>query len=78
MGEVRIARVTRAELPGLLALLSEVDLPPDGVEEHLDGFMAALTMEGRIIGCIGLERYERLGLLRSQARGISLQRLFVS
>ncbi len=65
MGEVRIAQITRAELPELLALLSEVDLPPDGVEEHLDGFMAALTAEGRIIGCIGLERYGRLGLLRS-------------
>lgn len=67
MDDVHISRAGRADLPELLALLAAVDLPPEGVEECLDGFMVAREAEGRLIGAIGLERHGSVGLLRSAA-----------
>jgi N-acetylglutamate synthase-like GNAT family acetyltransferase len=67
MDDVRISRTTRADLPELLALLASVDLPQEGVEEYLDGFMVARDTEGRLVGGIGLERHGSVGLLRSAA-----------
>ena len=63
---VTISKASRADLPEILDLLIAVQLPQEGVAEHLDGFLAA--REGhRLIACAGLERYPRLGLLRSVA-----------
>ena len=67
MDDVRISRAARTDLPELLALLAAVDLPHEGVEEYLDGFMVARDAEGRLIGGIGLERHGGVGLLRSAA-----------
>lgn len=67
MDDVHISRAGRADLPELLALLAAVDLPPEGVEEYLDGFMVARDAEGRLVGAIGLERHGSVGLLRSAA-----------
>lgn len=67
MDEVRISRATRPDLPELLALLAAVNLPHEGVEEHLDGFMVARDAGGRLVGAIGLERHGSVGLLRSAA-----------
>jgi N-acetylglutamate synthase-like GNAT family acetyltransferase len=67
MDDVRISRATRADLPELLALLSVLDLPHEGVGEYLDGFMVARDAEGRVAGCVGLERHGSVGLLRSAA-----------
>lgn len=67
MDDVRISRAERADLPELLALLSAVDLPHEGVEEYLDGFMVARDAEVQMVGCVGLERHGSTGLLRSAA-----------
>ena len=67
MDDVLISRATRADLPELLALLAAVDLPHEGVEEHLDGFVVARDAGGQLVGGIGLERHGSVGLLRSAA-----------
>lgn len=51
----------------VLSILSQSELPHDGVEEYLGGFLVARSGGGKIIGCIGLERHGKLGLLRSAA-----------
>jgi amino-acid N-acetyltransferase len=45
-------------------MLAAARLPLDGVREHFDGFLVAVTAGG-VVGAIGLERYGRYGLLRS-------------
>ena len=64
---VTIERATPECLREVLEILSQVDLPHDGVEEHLSGFLVARGECGRIVGCAGLERHGELGLLRSAA-----------
>ena len=61
-------------LEEICSLLEAVDLPRDGVAEHLDGFLIAKDGMGRLIGCIGMERYAGLGLLRSVAVRPEFQR----
>lgn len=51
----------------LLALLAAAGLPHEGVREGLSGFLVARDVSGRLVGCIGLERYGELALLRSAA-----------
>ena len=65
--EVTITKATRADLPDLLALLTRVGLPHEGVSEHLHNFLVARDQAGRLIGSAGLERYGSLALLRSVA-----------
>jgi amino-acid N-acetyltransferase len=48
------------------ALLTSANLPLDGAEAHLDGFLLAFC-GGRLAGVAGLERYGSSGLLRSVA-----------
>jgi amino-acid N-acetyltransferase len=62
-----IERASAACLPEILELLSTTDLPHEGVKEHLDGFLIARSGGGRVVGCVGLERYGDLALLRSAA-----------
>jgi amino-acid N-acetyltransferase len=63
---VTISKASSADLREILELLDAVQLPREGVVEHLDSFLVA--REGnRLVGCAGLERYHRLGLLRSVA-----------
>jgi amino-acid N-acetyltransferase len=64
---VRISNASPSELGDILALLSKVDLPHEGVAERLGGFMVARDTEGKLVGTIGLERYGSTGLLRSAA-----------
>jgi N-acetylglutamate synthase-like GNAT family acetyltransferase len=64
---VTIERATPECLREVLEILSQVDLPHDGVEEHLSGFLVAQGEGGGIVGCVGLERHGELGLLRSAA-----------
>jgi amino-acid N-acetyltransferase len=55
-----------SELSELLALLEECQLPREGVAEHLEGFLVARD-DRTLLGVVGLERYEDIGLLRSLA-----------
>jgi N-acetylglutamate synthase-like GNAT family acetyltransferase len=64
---ITIESASPACLGDVLTILSRAGLPRDGVEEHLDGFLVARSGGGKIIGCIGLERHGKLGLLRSAA-----------
>ena len=50
-----------------MTILSRAELPPDGVEQYLGGFLVARGGGGRVVGCVGLERHGKLGLLRSAA-----------
>ena len=45
-------------------LLKEASLPVAGVREHLQYFLIA-RIDGAIVGAVGLELYEKDGLLRS-------------
>ena len=70
---VNIKPATGADLGDIHALLTEVDLPHEGVEEHLGGFLVARDAEGRLQGTIGIERRGDVGLLRSAAVSPGLQ-----
>ncbi len=69
-----ISRAEDSDLEEILSLLNTVDLPHDGVAEHLDGFLVARDDTGRLVGCVGMERHGRLGLLRSAAVTPEIQR----
>jgi amino-acid N-acetyltransferase len=62
-----IERAAAADLPGLLSLLDSVGLPSEGVAEHLSGFLVAREADGRVAGCVGMERHGSVALLRSAA-----------
>ncbi len=70
---VSINPAARDDLGDILGLLSAVDLPHEGVAEHLGDFLVARDGEGRIIGSVGLERHGTTGLLRSAAVAPDLQ-----
>jgi N-acetylglutamate synthase-like GNAT family acetyltransferase len=58
-----IETARREELPLIVAMLEEADLPIDGVDDAAS-FLVARENE-QLVGCIGLEAYEDVGLLRS-------------
>ena len=51
-----IQRAKPDDLEAVLALLGEVELPTEGVAEHFGEFSIARD-GGKLIGCIGQERY---------------------
>jgi amino-acid N-acetyltransferase len=57
---------TAADLPAVLALLEDCELPTAGVKEHLGNFILEFDHD-RLIGCAGLEVHDHAGLLRSVA-----------
>lgn len=61
-----ITRAAASELDEVLALLGEVNLPAEGVAEHFGGFLVARD-GGKLVGCVGQERYGDVTLLRSLA-----------
>ncbi len=58
----------------ILNLLTETNLPHDGVSENLSSFLAARDKSGKLVGCAGLELHGRTGLLRSVAVSPDLQK----
>ncbi|HYP29740.1 MAG TPA: arsenic resistance N-acetyltransferase ArsN2 [Blastocatellia bacterium] len=62
---VTIFRASTEDRSDILGLLARVGLPHEGVKEHVSDFFVARDEQGQLIGCAGLERYDRLGLLRS-------------
>ena len=62
--ESNILRATKDDIPAITMLLKETNLPPDDLERWIDNFLV-LTIEGKIEGCIGLEQWDSVGLLRS-------------
>jgi len=58
--------------PALRALLQAVKLPFEDVASERQDFMVALW-QGRVVGCVALERFEGVALLRSLAVAESLR-----
>jgi amino-acid N-acetyltransferase len=71
--QTTIERAATADLPELLSLLDSVQLPREGVAEHLSGFLVARDTKGRVTGCVGMERHGEIALLRSAAVAPDLQ-----
>lgn len=61
-----IEQAQARDLEDVLALLNDVALPSEGVKEHFSQFLVARD-GGRLVGCVGLERYGDTALLRSVA-----------
>jgi amino-acid N-acetyltransferase len=61
-----IRRAEPQDLPGVLALLGEAQLPSDGVAEHFDTFFV-VDDGNRIVACAGIELHEYAALIRSLA-----------
>ena len=51
-----------------------MNLPHEGVVEHLNQFLVARDAQNRLVGCAGLEQYDRLALMRSVAVSPDIQR----
>jgi amino-acid N-acetyltransferase len=73
----QIRPATAADRAAVEALLSEAQLPTDGLEEQFGPAYAVAEVDGRIVGVEGVERYDDAGLLRSAAvasdfRGLGL------
>jgi N-acetylglutamate synthase-like GNAT family acetyltransferase len=71
---VNITGASPSDLPDILSLLAAVDLPHDGVREHLSSFLVMRDVDGRLVGCAGVERHSDIGLLRSVAVAPELQK----
>jgi amino-acid N-acetyltransferase len=64
---ITIADASPEDLRDILDLLSQVQLPHDGVAENVSGFLVARDESSRVIATIGLERHGDTALLRSAA-----------
>ena len=64
---ITITDASSDDLQDILDLLSQVQLPHEGVADTLDAFLVARDESSRLIATIGLERHGNTGLLRSAA-----------
>ena len=55
------------DLTDILDLLSQVQLPEDGVAQNVSAFLVARDESSRLIATVGLERHGNTALLRSAA-----------
>ena len=62
-----ITRASSDDLREILDLLSQVQLPHDGVAENVGAFLVARDESSRLIATIGLERHGVTALLRAAA-----------
>ena len=67
-----ITKAIAQDLPEVLKLLKLVDLPIEGVKEHFQNFFI-VRKDKMTVGCVGIEIYENVGLLRSLAIHPSFQ-----
>lgn len=66
MSDLTFAFAIPADLTPIQNLLQDSDLPYEDVSDHLSHFIVA-KKDNQLIGIIGLEVYERVGLVRSLA-----------
>jgi len=64
---INITNASADDLQPILDLLSQVQLPHDGVAENLSDFLVARDEASRLIATMGLERHGNTALLRSAA-----------
>lgn len=74
MNDFIIESALSSDQAAILNLLTETELPHDGVNEYLDSFLVARDESARLVGCAGLELHGKLGLLRSVAVSPDLQK----
>jgi N-acetylglutamate synthase-like GNAT family acetyltransferase len=67
IGDVALAHASDEDFVDVVRLLDQVALPRDGVREHFGGFVVARNEAGQLVGCAGIERHGKTGLLRSVA-----------
>jgi len=65
--DITITDATPDDLQAILDLLSQVQLPHDGVAENISSFLLARDASLRLVATIGLERHGNSALLRSAA-----------
>ena len=65
--KIAITNASSGDLRQILDLLSQVQLPLDGVAENVNAFLVARDESSRLIATIGLERHGNTALLRSAA-----------
>ena len=65
--DITITDATPDDLQAILDLLSQVQLPHDGVAENISSFLLARDESLRLVATIGLERHGNTALLRSAA-----------
>ncbi|MFW9931621.1 MAG: arsenic resistance N-acetyltransferase ArsN2 [Candidatus Thorarchaeota archaeon] len=63
---IEILQASSASISDITGLLKELDLVIEGVEQNIDDFRI-LVEKNTLIGCIGLEIYGSMALLRSIA-----------
>ncbi len=66
MNDFTFRNATRADWSAIAQLLRDSELPLDGAENHLNGFLLAFQGPA-LAGCAALERYGESALLRSVA-----------
>ena len=64
---ITVTEASLDDLSDILELLANVDLPHNGVAEHIGTFLIARDESSRPIATIGLERHGNTALLRSAA-----------
>jgi amino-acid N-acetyltransferase len=64
--QMSIEKTRESDLDDIFELLDLVKLSAEGVSKYLDHFIVVKDNR-KIVGCIGLEVYEKIGLLRSLA-----------
>ena len=64
---ISMTNASSEDLRDILELLSQVQLPHDGVAENIAGFLVARDESARLIATIGLEEHGKTALLRSAA-----------
>jgi arsenate reductase len=64
---IRIEKASPSCLQDVLEVLTQSELPHDGVREYFQDFFVARGDDGAVIGCVGLERHGEHALLRSLA-----------
>lgn len=74
ISDERISSASPANLDEILVLLTAVNLPHDGVREHIASFIVMRDEQGCLVGCAGVERHGDVGLLRSVATTPKLQK----
>lgn len=67
MSTVAIRPASVQEWPAIERLLTANRLPTAGARQHAPLFLVAIDPHGELVGSIGIERYEGIGLLRSVA-----------
>ncbi len=69
--DLSIQLAHQSDLPAIVSLLNRVNLPTEGVREHVSDFLMLFGSENitgaKPIGCVGLEVYGEIALLRSMA-----------